>query len=112
MRFYHTYLTSNAPMTKETAIERCSERFGLFHNGFISYKETLIELSMNAHQEMLQDRSALIDNNDNMGGRAGLYDLLHEWTMEFEQKNKGREWDGEFFEEVDAFFKEKVKHIR
>jgi len=98
-------------MAKETAIERCSERFGLFPNGFISYKETLIELSLSAGAEMRQERSALIDNNDKMGGRAGLYDLLHDWAMEFEQQNKGREWDGEFFDEVDKFFNLKIKLV-
>ena len=99
-------------MTKETAIERCAERFGLFTNGFISYKETLIELSMNAHREMRKDQLVLIHTTAEREGRGGIYSILHDWAMEFEQKNKGREWDGEFLEEVDAFFEEKVKHIR
>ncbi len=30
--------------------------------------------------------------------------LCIEWAEEFEKKNAGREWDGEYIEEIDAFF--------
>lgn len=30
------------------------------------------------------------------------------WAAEFEEKNKGREWDGEYIEEIDAFYAAKA----
>jgi hypothetical protein len=43
------------------------------------------------------------------GGTGLFYELATVWTDEFEAKNKGREWDGEFFEEIDAFVEGKIK---
>jgi hypothetical protein len=34
-----------------------------------------------------------------------------EWAEEFEAKNAGREWDGEYVEEIDAFYAEKTKNL-
>lgn len=36
-------------------------------------------------------------------GTGGIYELAKEWTDEFEKLNKGREWDGEFFDEIEKF---------
>jgi len=41
-------------------------------------------------------------------GTTGLYDLALQLTTEFENKNKGRQWDGEFFEEIEQFLEEKL----
>jgi hypothetical protein len=34
-----------------------------------------------------------------------------EWAEEFEQKNKGREWDGEYLDEIDAFAVKKMREF-
>lgn len=41
-------------------------------------------------------------------GTGGLYELAESWTDEFEKQNEGREWDGEFFDEVNSFLETKV----
>ena len=40
---------------------------------------------------------------------AGVPDLLVRLTDEFETLNEGREWDGEFYEEVDEFAMGKLR---
>jgi hypothetical protein len=37
--------------------------------------------------------------------------LCIEWANEFEAKNAGREWDGEYMEAIDAFYTEKIKSL-
>ena len=41
-------------------------------------------------------------------GHGGLYELAEELTDEFELLNKGRVWDGEFFDEIEEFLSEKL----
>lgn len=36
-------------------------------------------------------------------GTGGIYDLAEEWTDEFEATHLDREWDGEFFDEIEKF---------
>jgi hypothetical protein len=36
-------------------------------------------------------------------GTGGLYELAQELTDEFEKANETREWDGDFFNEIEAF---------
>lgn len=40
-------------------------------------------------------------------GTGGLYGLSQDWTNEFETENKDREWDGDFFDEVEVFLNQK-----
>jgi hypothetical protein len=40
-------------------------------------------------------------------GTGGLYELAKELTDEFELLNKDREWDGEFFDEIEEFIQSK-----
>lgn len=40
-------------------------------------------------------------------GRGGLYELSVEWTDEFQRENNDREWDGEFFDEIELFLTNK-----
>lgn len=40
-------------------------------------------------------------------GTGGLYELSQDWTNEFETENKDREWDGDFFDEVEVFLNQK-----
>jgi len=43
-----------------------------------------------------------------MGGRGALYELAEDWTNQFEERNKNRDWDGEFFDEIEQFITEKI----
>lgn len=36
-------------------------------------------------------------------GTGGLYELAEELTIKFEEKYKGREWDGEYFDTIESF---------
>lgn len=76
-----------------------------FPNGFRSWMET--------HHEVVSyiTGAVMLDNHKDSAitriqyglGSAGLYDLGKEWTNEFERIHKGRKWDGEFFDEIEAF---------
>ena len=41
-------------------------------------------------------------------GTGYMYELARELTDEFELLNKGRQWDGEFFEEIESFLMQKI----
>jgi hypothetical protein len=82
-----------------------------FPNGFASWQETHYEVVAAITSIALDD-----DNKDNLvyktyreDGLGGLYELAEELTDEFELLNKDREWDGEFFEEIERFLDEKFK---
>ena len=40
-------------------------------------------------------------------GTTGFYELAKELTYEFEKKFEGKEWDGEFFDEIEKFIQDK-----
>jgi len=42
-------------------------------------------------------------------GTGGFYELAFAWTQEFEEKNKDREWDGEFYDEIEDFVNQKLR---
>ena len=42
-------------------------------------------------------------------GRGGLYELAKELTDKFENKYKGKEWDGEFFDTINEFLEEELR---
>ena len=43
------------------------------------------------------------------GGTNAMYDLAIDWTDEFQKKNKNREWDGDYFDEIEKFIDEKLQ---
>lgn len=53
-------------------------------------------------------RNPLIDKYP-FDGRGDEWNKCFEWTNEFEELNKGRYWDGEFFDEIDKFVENKCK---
>lgn len=76
-----------------------------FPNGFTNWHETHFEIV----SEILRYRGHhVIEAICEQVGSAGLYDTALEWTNEFEKKNIKRDWDGEFFDEVEAFVKSKL----
>jgi hypothetical protein len=81
-----------------------------FPNGFASWQETHYEVVAAITSIVLDD-----DNKDNLvyktyreDGLGGLYELAEDLTDEFELLNKDREWDGEFFDEIERFLDEKL----
>ncbi len=73
-----------------------------------SYLETFYEVTsfINNHINFCLEEnfieSVIIQRHD-IQGTGGLYEIAEEWTDEFEKLNEGREWDGEFFDELEDF---------
>lgn len=44
-------------------------------------------------------------------GCTSLYDLSICWAVEFDKLHNGREWDGEFFDEIDRFMQRKLSTL-
>jgi hypothetical protein len=86
-----------------------------FLNGFASWQETHYEVVAAITTELMADyeynefRDDLIRITLREKGHGGLYELANDLTDEFELLNKGREWDGEFFDEIERFLDEKFK---
>lgn len=79
-----------------------------FVNGFESWQETHFEMVALIILESSKDEpNPVINNIEEKFGRGGLYDLAFQYTNEFEEKNIGREWDGDFFDAIDDFIQEK-----
>lgn len=70
-------------------------------NGDTSYLETFYEIVVgfysNPHSEVLIE----IKNNQ-------MWAFAMQLTDEFEEINKDRFWDGEFYDEIDEFLNEKL----
>ena len=78
-----------------------------FPNGFSSWQET--------HYEVVSAITFYLHNLPEIvidGGTGRLYELAEKWTDKFEELNKNREWDGEFFEEIDDFMSEKLETLK
>jgi hypothetical protein len=80
-----------------------------FPNGFENWAET--------HHEVVS-AITLIMNKDNYPiiiqeilhsqGTGGIWEFCIKLTDEFEKLNEGREWDGEFYEEIEQFIHSKI----
>lgn len=92
----------------ENAIEELNTKFP---NGFTVYIETFHEVVkfITEHNtgETVEERGTTVYNIQSNEGMWGLTELAKQWTNEFETKNKGREWDGEFIDEIQAFCEDK-----
>jgi hypothetical protein len=82
----------------------------VFVNGFRSWMETFFEVTSYINGEVtLQDDCCEVVKAAMWGqGYPSLYDLAEELTDEFEEINKGREWDGEFVDEINSFMSIKL----
>lgn len=76
-----------------------------FPNGFNNWKETYFEVTSFMIERILEDDTADTEINRTKlsQGSTALYSLAEQWADEFEELNKGREWDGEFFDEIEQF---------
>lgn len=83
-----------------------------FPNGFTSWYETFYEvvdnISLAFDQITLEWDSKRLQHVQDTQGRMGLVELAKELTDKFELKNKDREWNGEFFEEIDEFLEKEL----
>jgi hypothetical protein len=81
-----------------------------FPNGFTSWIEThheivaaiTTELSYDSHDNLISE----IVKQQGHGG--SLYELAEDLTDEFELKHQNREWDGDFYDEIETFLGEKL----
>lgn len=80
-----------------------------FLNSFASWYETHHEV-VNALTLAIRNerKSLLIEEYMEAEGFVGMYQLAKELTDEFENLNKDRQWDGEFFDEIWAFMEKKI----
>lgn len=78
-----------------------------FPNGFTNWIETYHEIvkyiALKLHYDETDEAGSHILSRYSEGGTGATYEIAEEWTDEFEQNNKGRFWDGEFFDEIDEF---------
>ena len=81
-----------------------------YPNGFTSWMETHHEvvteitnaLTADELEPEFKNKATRIREEQ---GTGGIYELAEELTDKFEQLNKGREWDGEFFDEINEFMR-------
>lgn len=80
-----------------------------FPNGFESWQETHYEVVSFIADELTRPQvRGIVYETLREKGHGGLYELAEDLTDEYEQLNKGREWDGEFFEELESFLNQKL----
>lgn len=80
-----------------------------FPNGFDSWMETHHEIVEAMCVAVVKEKS-LAEKVRSDEGTTGLYKLAEDLTDQFEQLNEGRNWDGEFFDEVQEFATSKLYH--
>lgn len=80
-----------------------------FINGFDSWQETHFEVVQAITIEHSKvEPQGLVAERHEAQGHGGLYELAVELTNEFERLNAGREWDGEYFDEISEFLNDKL----
>jgi len=80
-----------------------------FPNGFTSWVESHFEIVKAIAIELIEDEpQGIVGKVVNEKGTGGLYELSENLTDEFEELNKGREWDGEFFDEIELFINDNL----
>jgi hypothetical protein len=77
---------------------------------FNSWVETYFEVVSQITYYWRQDKceSPLVLDRYESQGTGGLYELAEELTNEFQLMNEGRQWDGEFFDEINEFLEKKL----
>lgn len=86
-----------------------------FPNGFTSWMEThheivaaITETLFVGRMEKERQTISVVSKRYSEQGKGGMYELAEELTDEFEKMNEGREWDGEFFDEIEEFINQKL----
>jgi len=82
-----------------------------FPNGLKNWIETHHVIVMEVERMLNKDEdmwyTKLYDAQVN-GGTGGIWILCEQLTDKFEQENIGMEWDGEWFEAIDAFLQKEL----
>lgn len=82
----------------------------VFPNGFKNWVETHHEMvsfiTLQLHND--PDSDDVISERYEQQGIGGMYELAEEWTDAFEEKYKGKEWDGEYFDTISEFCEEQI----
>lgn len=80
-----------------------------FPNGFLNWFETSVEISEHMFTALREDKIEL-------DGRGELWELIEDYTDEFEKKYEGVEWGVEphfeWFDTVDKFAEEKIRLLK
>lgn len=96
------------PEAKEYA-ETFMKLYNKFPNGFESWRETYFEVVSAIRDEWRKDfPQGKVKEYHSQEGTCALYNLAEELTNKFEELNAGREWDGEFFDEIEEFCKKEL----
>jgi hypothetical protein len=75
---------------------------------FASWHQTHYEIVQWIQHELRKDKpSGVIGEDYERHGTPAMYNLAKQWTDKFEELHRGREWDCEFWDEVEAFVKHK-----
>jgi hypothetical protein len=69
------------------------------------YLETFYEIVAAFYSN---SESEILSNIEENLGRGGMWEYATELTDEFQKLHVGREWDGEFFDEIDNFLIDKL----
>jgi len=77
-----------------------------FVNGFDSWIETYNEIS-NIIRNLIEKENPVISQMYEKTGYGLIYELSKDLTDEFELLNKDREWDGDWYDEIEAFIESK-----
>lgn len=81
-----------------------------FPNGFNSWQETHFEIVSKITLALKNGNVPITEHREN-NGIGGLYELAEDWTNNFEKLSENKEWDGDFFDEIDEFFDNKLKTL-
>lgn len=78
-------------------------------NGMRSWAETHHEIVSNLYTSFLESYEHIRDKY--IQDSREWVSLCIDWTNEFEKKNAGRQWDGEWIDEVYDFTKQKIEEL-
>ncbi len=81
-----------------------------FINGFVSWRETHFEVVQAITIEHSKKKpTGIVAETQFNDGFVGMYQLAASLTDKFEKLNEGRQWDGEFHEEVWDFCQKELQ---
>ncbi|MGL5713275.1 MAG: hypothetical protein ACRCX2_09670 [Paraclostridium sp.] len=93
-----------APFTEQRKEIR-EEYQSKFMKPTTEYLEAFYEIVANFY---LHTHSKVLEEIETTKGRGGMWEFAESLTDEFMEKYKDFEWDGEFFDKIDEFLKNKL----
>lgn len=77
-----------------------------FPTQFTSWHQTHFEIGSEITRQLLANIPGLVVETYEEHGTLSMYDLAKQLTDTFEKLHQGRQWDGDYFETIEAFCKE------